>query len=154
MQKSYMPNPKNIKKQWYIMDATDQVLGRLAVKIVKILMGKHLPWYTAHLDMGDFIVVTNVEKIKVTGEKQRDKIYYFWSGYPGGLKERSTGDILKNHPDRLLRLAVRRMLPKSVLGHNMLKKLKVYAGPNHPHQAQCPKVWKKEAVSLKQQKIV
>lgn len=140
LQKSYIA-PSNLKREWYLMDATNQILGRLAVKIAMILMGKHHPQYTPFLDTGDFIIVTNVEKVKITGRKLKGKVYYWWSGYPGGLKKKTLEELQNKHPEDPLLLAVRRMLPKSRLGRQMLKKLKVYAGPNHPHAAQQPKVW-------------
>lgn len=141
MQKSYMAKLGSVSRDWYVIDANDKVLGRLAVQIAKMLMGKTKPQYTPHADTGDFIVVTNVEKIKVTGTKEKNKVYYTWTGYPGGLRTHKLSEWRKTHPDRLLRLAVRRMLPKNTLGDKMLKKLKIYAGSQHPHQAQCPKVW-------------
>ncbi len=140
IQRSYIA-PHDLKKQWYIIDATDQVLGKLAIQIALILMGKHRPIYTPFLDTGDFVIVTNIEKVKVTGKKRERKVYYTWSGYPGGLKKQTFAELQHKHPEEPLYLAVRRMLPKSRLGHKMLKKLKVYVGPNHPHAAQCPKVW-------------
>lgn len=140
LQKSYIA-PNNFQRQWYVMDATNQILGRLAVKIATILMGKHRPQYTPFLDTGDFIIVTNIEKVKITGQKRNNKVYFTWTGYPGGLRQKTFKELQVKHPEDPLLLAVRRMLPKSRLGRQMLKKLKVYAGPNHPHAAQQPKVW-------------
>lgn len=142
MQKSYMAKPSTIEKSWYEVDAQDKVLGRLASKIAVVLMGKHRPTYTPHIDTGDFVIVTNVEKIKVTGKKEDKKLYYSYSGYPGGLKIQNLSEKRKRKPEEILELAVRRMLPKSKLGRQMLKKLKLYSGPSHPHQAQNPKALK------------
>lgn len=150
MQKSYIAKERNIRKQWFVIDAENQVLGRMAVDIARILMGKHHPWYTPHVDVGDFVVVLNADKFKVTGKKKDTKVYYSWSGYPGGLKSRKLGDLLESSSEKVLHMAVRRMLPKNRLGRRMLKKLKIYKGTEHPHTAQCPKMWKKEAVSLKE----
>jgi len=140
IQRSYIA-PHDMKKEWYVMDAQDQILGRLAIQIATVLMGKHRPQYTPFLDTGDFVIVTNVEKVKVTGTKRQRKVYYWWTGYPGGLRQNTFAELLKKHPEEPLLLAVRRMLPKNRLGRQMLKKLKVYVGPNHPHAAQSPKVW-------------
>lgn len=140
-----MAKANSVKKQWYLIDAENQVLGRMAVDIANILMGKHRPWYTPHIDTGDFVVVVNTEKLKVTGKKLAHNTYYSWSGYPGGLKAKKLEDVLQQEPARVLHLAVRRMLPKSKLGRRMLKKLKIYSGPNHPHSAQNVRVWNKHA---------
>lgn len=142
MQKSYMAKPSDLQKTWYEVNAEDQVLGRLASKIAVVLMGKHRPTYTPHIDTGDFVIVTNAEKIKVTGKKEEEKLYYSWSGYPGGLKTQNLSEKRKRKPEEIIQLAVRRMLPKSKLGRQMLKKLKVYKGADHPHQAQNPKTLK------------
>lgn len=139
-QRSYIA-PHDMKKQWYVIDAQNQVLGRLAVTIATILMGKHRPQYTPFLDTGDFVIITNIDKVKITGTKSQRKIYYWWTGYPGGLRQNTYSELKKRHPEEPLYLAVRRMLPKTRLGRQMLKKLKVYVGPNHPHAAQCPTVW-------------
>jgi len=138
MRKTYMADPAKLKKTWYHIDAKNVVLGRAASKIAMILMGKHKPTYTPYTDAGDFVIVTNVRQLKVTGKKFKEKLYYSWSGYPGGLKIRSYETVSKKTPAHVLMLAVRRMLPKSSLGRNMLKKLKVYEGEEHPHQAQKP----------------
>jgi len=137
--KTYMAKKGELAKSWYVVDISDKVLGRAATKIATILMGKHRPEYTPHIDCGDFVVVVNADKAKLTGAaKGRDRLYHRFSGYPGGLKETSLTEMLAKHPDRVVREAVRRMLPKTKLGAAMLTKLKVYAGPDHPHQAQRP----------------
>ena len=133
-----MAKPGEIQPSWHLIDATDLVLGRMAVKIATILMGKHRPTYTRHVDTGDFIVVVNAEKVRVTGDKLAAKEYDRYSRYPGGRKVVSLETMLDKHPERVIELAVRRMLPKSRLGRKMLSKLKVYAGGVHPHQAQQP----------------
>ena len=124
---------------WYHADAEGKVLGRLAVRIAVLLMGKDRPDYTPHVDTGAYVVVTNAEKVRLTGKKLTDKMYKRYSGYPGGLKERSAAEMLKKHPEDVIRLAVRRMLPRTKLGAAMLKKLKIYAGPKHPHTYAKPK---------------
>jgi large subunit ribosomal protein L13 len=139
--RSYTAKPHEVERVWYHADATDQILGRLATKIATVLMGKHKPTYTPHVDTGDFVVVTNAERIKVTGNKLDEITYDRYSYHPGGFKRVSARDMLKKHPERVLTAAVRRMLPKSALGRKMLKKLKVYAGESHPHAAQQPRPW-------------
>lgn len=129
---------KDIRRDWYLVDATEKTLGRLASAIAIRLRGKHKPEFTPHLDTGDYIVVINAEKIRVTGKKTTDKIYYHHSGYTGGIKSASFGKILAEHPERILELAVKNMLPKGPLGREMYSKLHVYAGTEHPHQAQQP----------------
>ncbi|RLE10843.1 50S ribosomal protein L13 [Candidatus Aerophobetes bacterium] len=136
--KTYIPKVEDIEKRWYLVDAEGKVLGRLASKIARILSGKNKPIYTPHLDVGDFVVVINAEKVRVTGGKEKKKIYYHHSGYPGGLKSWTYEELLKKDPSRIIRKAVQGMLPKNKLGRRMLKKLKVYPGPEHPHQAQKP----------------
>ena len=137
--KTFMAKPGQVEQQWWLVDARDQVVGRLATKLATLLMGKHRPTYTPHVDTGDFVVVTNVEKVRFTGRKWQTKIYQRYSGYPGGLRE-DTAEYLRQHkPQEILRLAVKRMLPKNNLGRKMLSKLKIYAGAEHPHQAQQPK---------------
>ncbi|HEC22863.1 MAG TPA: 50S ribosomal protein L13 [Chloroflexi bacterium] len=136
--KTYSAKPEDIERKWYIVDATDQTLGRLATRIATVLRGKHKPIFTPHLDCGDYVIVINAEKIRVTGNRLTDKMYYRHSGYPGGLRQMSLRDMLARHPERVISEAVRRMLPKNNLGRHMFKKLKVYAGPEHPHQAQKP----------------
>lgn len=136
--KSYVAKPGQIDRPWVSIDASGLVLGRLAVEIAVRLQGKHRPEYTPHVDTGDFVVVTNVDKMVITGRKKQQVTIARYSGYPGGLKEEVLGDVFEKSPERVLRLAVRRMLPKTRLGRAMLKKLKVYAGTEHPHEAQAP----------------
>lgn len=136
--KTFSPTPKDIKHDWYVVDAQDQVLGRLASQIAHRLRGKHKPEFAPHVDNGDFIIVINCEKIKVTGTKMTNKLYRRHSGWVGGLRTTALGDMLREKPERLIMMAVRGMLPKNKLGRAMLKKLKVYAGPEHPHAAQNP----------------
>ena len=138
--KTFSPTPKDIDRRWYVVDATGQVLGRLASQIAHRLRGKHKPEYAPHMDNGDFIIVVNCEKITVTGTKMTHKKYYRHSGWVGGLKTTALGDMLAEKPARVLATAVRGMLPKNSLGRAMLKKLKIYAGPEHPHAAQNPQV--------------
>ncbi|WP_246496258.1 50S ribosomal protein L13 [Miltoncostaea marina] len=130
--------PGTVERRWYVVDAEGQTLGRLAAVIAETLAGKRSPWYTRHCDTGDFVVVVNAEKIAVTGNKLRDKKYWRHSGYPGGIRSRSLGEQLQRRPEEVLRRAVRGMLPKNSLGRAQLTKLKVYAGPEHPHTAQQP----------------
>ncbi len=136
--KTYRVKPQEVERKWFVVDAEGKVLGRLASEIAKILRGKHKPYYQPDVDCGDFVIVVNAEKIRVTGKKLDQKKYYRHSNYPGGLKERSLKWMLEHKPEEVIRLAVKRMLPKNRLGHRMLKKLKVYRGPEHPHQAQKP----------------
>jgi len=137
--KTYMAKPDEVDRAWHMVDASGQVLGRLAAKIAPILMGKHRPEYTPHVDTGEFVIVVNAEKVVLTGRKDQQKVYQRYSGYPGGQKVETVADLRRKHPDRLVREAVRRMLPKGRLGRAMFRKLKVYAGPDHPHQAQQPR---------------
>jgi large subunit ribosomal protein L13 len=137
--KTYAAKPQEVQRDWYVVDASDKVLGRLASAIAHRLRGKHKAIYTPHVDTGDFIVVTNVEKIKVTGNKAEDKLYHRHSGYPGGVRTVNFGQLQKRFPERALQHAVKGMLPKGPLGYAMLKKLKCYAGSAHPHAAQQPK---------------
>ena len=130
--------PGTVERRWYLVDAEGQTLGRLASVIAETLRGKRSPWYTPHVDTGDFIVVVNADKVYVSGNKRRDKVYFRHSGYPGGLRSRTLGEQLERRPEEVLRRAVRGMLPKSRLGRAQLRKLKVYAGPEHPHGAQSP----------------
>ena len=130
---------QDVQKDWYVVDAQGQTLGRLATQVATILRGKHKPLYTPHIDCGDYVVVVNAEKIHVTGQKMTQKKYYRHSGYPGGLKEVALRDQLQKFPTRVIESAVRGMLPKNRLGRRLFKKLKVYSGPNHPHEAQQPK---------------
>jgi large subunit ribosomal protein L13 len=137
--KTYSAKPQDIQREWYVVDATDKVLGRLASAIAHRLRGKHKPIYTPHMDTGDFIVVTNVEKLRVTGNKAEDKLYHRHSGYPGGIYTTNFAKMQARFPERVLEKAVKGMLPKGPLGYAMLKKLKCYAGAEHPHVAQQPK---------------
>ncbi len=138
--KTYTPKPEDIQREWFVVDAKDQTLGRLASQIAHILRGKHKPTFSPHMDVGDFVIVINCEKIRVTGNKLDSKMYWRHSGYPGGITGVTLRDQLKNHPERVIEAAVRGMLPKNKLGHAMFKKMKVYAGESHPHEAQQPKV--------------
>lgn len=136
--KTYSAKPEEIVRKWHLVDADGRTLGRLASRIATILRGKDKPIYTPHLDCGDYVIVVNAEKIHVTGKKLDEKMYYRHSGYPGGLKAFTLREMLERTPERVITLAVKRMLPKNKLGRRMLKKLKVYAGPEHPHGAQNP----------------
>jgi len=136
--KTYLPKVDDLVKKWWLVDADGLVLGRLATQVAMTLMGKHRADYTAFLDTGDFVVVVNAKKVRMTGNKLDQKSYYRHSGYPGGIREIRARDLLKKHPDRVITFAVKGMLPKNKLGRQMLKKLKVYAGADHPHQAQQP----------------
>jgi len=137
--KTYLQKKEDAQREWYVVDATDQVLGRLATRIATVLRGKHKPTYTPHVDGGDFVIVVNAAKIRVTGNKASQKQYYRHSGYPGGLKSTTFEKLMQTHPERAITLAVKGMLPRSSLGRQQLRKLKVYPGPEHPHQAQQPK---------------
>ncbi len=137
--KTYSAKPSEVKRDWYVVDASGKVLGRLAAEIAHRLRGKHKPEFTRHIDTGDFIVVVNVEKLRVTGNKAKDKIYNRHSGYPGGLYSTNFEKMQAKHPARVLEKAVKGMLPKGPLGYAMLKKMKAYAGTDHPHAAQQPK---------------
>lgn len=132
------PSKNTIEREWHVIDAEGQVLGRLATRIATVLMGKHKPMYTPFLDCGDHVVVINAEKVVLTGNKMDDKIYYRHTGYPGGIKEARARRVMREHPTRILQSAVRGMVPKTKLGRQMLTKLRVYAGPEHPHEAQQP----------------
>ncbi len=138
--KTFSAKPAEVKRDWYVIDAEGQTLGRLATEIARRLRGKHKPEYTPHVDTGDYIIVVNAEKINVTGNKESDKIYHHHTGYVGSLKSVSLGKLRNTFPDRIINSAVEGMLPKNPLGRAMFKKLKVYAGPAHDHQAQQPKV--------------
>lgn len=138
--KTFVTKPADIERRWYVIDAEGQTLGRLASQIAAILRGKHKPIFSPSVDCGDFVIVVNAEKIAVTGQRMEKKMYYRHSGYPGGLRELTLRQQLEKHPTRPLELAVRGMLPKNRLGRKMIKKLKVYAGPEHPHEAQQPQV--------------
>ena len=136
--KSYMAKKGDVEQKWLLVDAENAVLGRMAAEIAPILMGKHKPAYTPHVDTGDYIVVVNAEKVKVTGKKAEQKEYDYYTHFPGGHKYVSFADMMKKKPEKVVEMAVRRMLPKTRLGRQMLKKLKVYRGPDHDHQAQQP----------------
>ncbi len=139
-QKTYFAKKDGLEKKWYVVDATEKPVGRLAVEIARILSGKSKPTYTPHEDTGDYVVVINAEKVLLTGNKLNDKFYYRHTGYMGNLKKISAKDLLKTHPERLIKFAVHGMLPKGVLGRNMFRKLKVYRGAKHPHEAQKPQL--------------
>ncbi len=136
--KTFVAKESEVERNWYVVDAKDKVLGRLATQLAVRLRGKHKPIFTPHADTGDFIVVVNAEKVHMTGNKWDDKIYYHHTGYTGGLKQISAKKLREKRPEDIIRLAVRRMLPKNSLGRRQLKKLKIYAGPDHPHEAQKP----------------
>jgi large subunit ribosomal protein L13 len=138
MNKTFLAKPEGVTRQWFLVDAENQVLGRLAAKIALILRGKNKPTFTPHVDTGDFVVVINAEKVHLSGRKPDNMHYNSHSGFPGGFRVRSVQEVLKKHPERVLEHAVRGMLPKTTLGRHMLKKLKVYAGTAHPHAAQKP----------------
>ncbi len=138
MLRTFSAKPETVERGWFVVDAENMVLGRLASEIAKRLRGKHKPIYTPHVDTGDYIVVINAEKIRVTGRKRTDKMYYHYSGYPGGMKSINFDKLIKKAPERIIQLAVKRMLPKGPLGRVMFRKLKVYAGPEHKHSAQQP----------------
>jgi large subunit ribosomal protein L13 len=138
--KSYVAKPLEIERKWYVIDATDKTLGRLATEIATRLRGKHKPIYTPHVDCGDYIIVVNAEKVAVTGNKESQKVYRHHTGFMGGLREKSYKEMKATHPERIIEKAVKGMLPKNSLGRQMYTKLKVYAGPEHGHQAQKPEV--------------
>lgn len=137
--KSYMAAPQSLEKEWFVVDAQGATLGRLASRIASILRGKHKPTYTPHADAGDFVVVVNADKVRLTGRKLDQKMYYWYSGYPGGIKGRTARQMLAGKPEEVLRRAVKGMLPKNNLGRKLIGKLKIYAASEHPHQAQQPK---------------
>ncbi len=137
--KTYMATPENVEKEWFVVDAKGLALGRLATRIADVLRGKHKPTFTPHTDAGDFVIVVNCDKVRLTGRKLDQKMYYWHSEYPGGIKGRTARQMLDRKPQEVLTRAVKGMLPKNVLGRHMLSKLKLYAAPEHPHQAQQPK---------------
>jgi large subunit ribosomal protein L13 len=137
--RTFTAKTAEIEREWYVVDAEGQTLGRLASKIAPIIKGKHKPIYTPHLDCGDYVIIINAAKVRVTGQKMEKKLYYHHSGYPGGIKSISLRNQLATYPERVLQSAVKGMLPKNKLGRRMIKKLKVYAGDSHPHEAQQPK---------------
>jgi large subunit ribosomal protein L13 len=136
--KTYVATPRDRQRDWYLIDAEGKTLGRLATQLADVLRGKRKPEYTPHCDTGDFVVVVNAGKIRVTGNKLNDKLYHRHSGYPGGLRTRTLGDMLERRPEEVIRRAVKGMLPRNRLARQQLRKLKVYAGPDHPHEAQRP----------------
>lgn len=138
--KTYMAKPGEVERKWYVVDATNKTLGRLASQVAAILRGKHKPQYTPHVDTGDFVIIVNAEKVRLTGKKLDKKIYYHHSRYPGGLKQMTYRTLLKEKPELAVRKAVEGMLPHNRLGRRMARKLKVYRGPDHPHAAQKPEV--------------
>lgn len=138
LQRTYTPKPADIERRWYVVDADGVTLGRLASEIAQVLRGKHKPMFAPHMDVGDYVVVVNAEKIAVTGKKEEAKKYFRHSGFPGGISEMSLGQMRATHPERIIEAAVKGMLPKNKLGRSILGKLKVYAGPEHPHGAQSP----------------
>ncbi|HEY8363196.1 MAG TPA: 50S ribosomal protein L13 [Tissierellaceae bacterium] len=139
--KSYMAKANEVDRKWYVIDAEGKVLGRLASEVAKILRGKHKPTYTPYVDTGDYVIVINADKVKLTGKKLEKKEYIYHTGYPGGLKRIPYEELLKRKPEKVIELAVKGMLPKNRLGRKMFKKLKVYAGPEHKHQAQKPEIY-------------
>ena len=136
--KTYQATKEELDRKWYLVNAEGKVLGRLSTELAKILRGKNKPTYTPHLDTGDFVVVVNAGKVTLTGKKLKDKIYYHHTGYPGGIKQMNAEKLLARKPTEMIRIAVKGMLPKNSLGRQMIRKLKIYAGPNHPHEAQKP----------------
>lgn len=136
--RTYSPKKGEVTRQWYVVDAEGKTLGRLASAIAQTLRGKHKPVYAPHMDMGDYVIVVNADKVAVTGNKETEKFYYRHSGYPGGLRAVALREVRANHPDRILRAAVRGMLPRNTLGEEQLRKLKLYVGPTHPHAGQNP----------------
>ena len=139
MQKTYYPKANEIEREWFIVDANGQNLGRLATRIARVLLGKHKPSFTPGVDTGDFVVIVNAKHLQVTGNRLDTKMYYRYSGYPGGMKETSLRDVLAKHPDRALRAAVWGMVPHNRYGRRLMKKLKIYGGAEHPHEAQQPR---------------
>ena len=140
MKTTFMANPSQVERKWYVVDAEGKTLGRLAAEVAKVLRGKHKPEFTPHVDVGDYVIVINAEKVRVTGKKLLQKEYFRHSGYPGGSSFTSLGEMLAKRPERVIEMAVRGMLPKNSLGENMYRKLNVYAGSEHPHVAQKPEV--------------
>jgi large subunit ribosomal protein L13 len=145
--RTFSPKDSDITRQWHVIDATDVVLGRLASHVAVLLRGKHKPIFAPHVDTGDFVIVVNADKIALSGSKLQDKRAYRHSGYPGGLRAVSYGELMEKHPERAVEKAVRGMLPKNTLGRKTLSKLKVYAGPDHPHQAQQPQPYEIRQIS-------
>jgi large subunit ribosomal protein L13 len=150
VQKTYYPKTDEINREWILVDANDQTLGRLATQIATLLLGKHKPGFTPGVEMGDYVIVTNAERIRVTGNKMEDKIYYRVTRYPGGLKSINLRNQLAKHPERVIEKAVWGMLPHNRMGKSLMRKLRVYAGPDHPHDAQQPKLLEEVLPSLKE----
>ncbi len=148
LQKTYSPKAADIQRRWYLVDAADVPLGRLASGVAQVLRGKHKPTFAPHVDGGDYVVVINAERVAVTGNKEQQKSYYRHSGYPGGLSEMPLGEMREKHPERIIETAVKGMLPKNKLGRTIIGKLKVYAGSDHPHAAQSP-----EPLSLGKERV-
>lgn len=140
LQRTYSPTPGDIERSWYVVDATDMPLGRLASEVAQILRGKHKPTYAPHMDGGDFVIVVNAAKVHVSGNKEIEKIYFRHSGYPGGLRAETLTEVRRKYPERIVEAAIRGMIPKNRLGRQIYRKLKVYGGPDHPHQPQRPEV--------------
>jgi large subunit ribosomal protein L13 len=136
---TFMAKKNNLKRNWYVVDAKDKILGRMLTTVSRVLQGKHKAEYTPHVDVGDFVIITNATKVKLTGKKMKEKIHYYVTHYQGGLRKRMVGKTLETAPEKVFRRSVKRMLPRTRLGKDMLKKLKIYAGSDHPHQAQQPK---------------
>ena len=145
--RTYQPKPGDVQRRWHVIDANDVVLGRLATHAATLLRGKHKPYYAPHIDTGDFVIVINADKVSLSGAKLEQKQAYRHSGYPGGLRAVSYADLMAKHPERAVEKAVKGMLPKNSLGRKTLSKLKVYAGPNHPHQAQQPQPYEIRQIS-------
>ncbi|HHT9130635.1 MAG TPA: 50S ribosomal protein L13 [Candidatus Brocadiaceae bacterium] len=136
---TFMAKNKDVKRNWFIVDANNKILGRMLTTVSRVLQGKHKPEYTPHVDVGDFVIITNASKVKLTGKKMQEKIHYYVTGFQSGLRKRMVGKTLETSPEKVFHRSVKRMLPRSKLGKAMLRKLKVYAGVEHPHQAQQPK---------------
>ncbi len=141
MRQTYIAKASEVERKWYVVDAEGQTLGRMASEVAAILRGKHKPTYTPHVDTGDHVIIVNADKVHLTGNKLNDKMYYRHSGHPGGLKARTANEMRTNNPEKMIELTVKGMLPKNSLGRKMIKKLHVYAGPEHKHQAQNPEVY-------------
>lgn len=148
LQRTFSPKPSDIERSWYVIDADNVPLGRLSSEIAQVLRGKHKPTFAPHVDGGDFVIVINADKVHVSGTKEVEKLYFRHSGYPGGLRAETLSQVRQRKPERLIEIAVRGMIPKNRLGRQIIKKLKVYAGPDHPHQAQKP-----APLSLKYRKV-
>ncbi|MBU6391909.1 MAG: 50S ribosomal protein L13 [Planctomycetes bacterium] len=136
---TFMAKNKDVKRNWFIVDADNKIMGRMLTTVSRVLQGKHKPEYTPHVDVGDFVIITNASKVKLTGKKMKEKIHYYVTGFQSGLRKRMVGKTLETSPEKVFHRSVKRMLPRSRLGKDMLSKLKVYAGAEHPHQAQQPK---------------